>query len=65
EADSITEFKKALTINPDSPLIYRALAVSYRQLGRISKAKDALREAIRLDPHNPENQQIMDSLRGG
>ena len=63
EADSITELKKALTLSPDSAEIYREIATSYRQLGSIAKAKKALQEAMRLDPHNPQNKQLMDSLR--
>ena len=51
---AITEYKKAIGLNPNSPLIYNRLGVAYSELKQYDAALDAYRRALALSPLTAE-----------
>ena len=51
---AITEYKKAIALNPNSPLIHNRLGVAYSELKQYDAALDAYRKALALSPMTAE-----------
>lgn len=51
---AITEYKKVIALNPNSPLIYNRLGVAYSELKQYDAALDAYRRALALSPMTAE-----------
>lgn len=51
---AITEYRQALALNPNSPLIYNRLGVAYSELKHYDAALDAYQKALALSPMTAE-----------
>ena len=49
-------------LDPEDPLAYRGLALSYGHLGRFKEALEAVNRAIELDSSDTQLVQIKDTL---
>jgi tetratricopeptide (TPR) repeat protein len=48
-AESASELEQAVKINPNQPIYFNQLGITYRQLGQFNKAREAYESAIALD----------------
>ena len=51
---AISEYKKAIALHPNSPVIYNRLGVAYAELKQYGAALDAYRQALVLSPMTAE-----------
>ena len=51
---AISEYKKAITLNPNSPIIYNRLGVAYSELKQYDTALNAYQKALVLSPTTAE-----------
>ena len=51
---AISEYRRALALDPDEPDTHLGLAEAYRRKGLLSETERELREALRLDPEHQE-----------
>ena len=51
---AISEYRKAITLNPNSPIIYNRLGVAYSELKQYDAALDAYQKALALSPMTAE-----------
>ena len=51
---AISEYRKAITLHPNSPIIYNRLGVAYSELKQYDAALDAYQKALVLSPTTPE-----------
>ena len=51
---AISEYKKAVSLNPNSPIIYNRLGVAYSELKQYHAALDAYQKALALSPMTAE-----------
>ena len=51
---AISEYKKAITLNPNSPIIYNRLGVAYSELKQYEAALDTYQKALALSPMTAE-----------
>ena len=51
---AISEYRKAITLNPNSPIIYNRLGVAYSELKQYDAALDAYQRALALSPMTAE-----------
>ena len=51
---AISEYRKAITLNPNSPIIYNKLGVAYSELKQYDAALDVYQKALALSPMTAE-----------
>ena len=51
---AISEYKKAIALDPNSPIIYNRLGVAYSELKQYDAALDAYQKAVELSPMTAE-----------
>jgi arylsulfatase A-like enzyme/Flp pilus assembly protein TadD len=61
---AVAEFKKALELAPEDPLIHAGLAHALEQKGDLADAARYCREALRLDPDNPRRLYDLGTVLG-
>ncbi len=49
DEDAEKQYKKALELNDENPLVYNQLGILYRQNGRFKEAESAYKKALKLD----------------
>ena len=62
---SINMYRKSLSLKPDCPALHLRVAKIYLQNKRDGKnALTHFKKTIELDPHHPEAQSIMNTIKG-
>lgn len=59
QSDATEAAQQAVGLQPDQPLGYYALAVSYLQRNRPQEAESTIREALRLDPYDADGFAVL------
>jgi protein O-mannosyl-transferase len=60
--EAIAQYKKALELEPDEPVIHRNLGVLLVRLGRFKEAAVQLRAALKIVPNEPVARETLDEI---